>query len=108
MRNNPEHGADLEFKDLFKEYARQEKLRRFFTLKRQKIFKHFNQQPYHTNFTYDCVPKYLEALDELLFQKGAIVRNFDVELNIEQPEEASDRSYGFDPFYEALIKWAVQ
>ena len=41
MRNNPKHGKKLEYEDMFVEYAKIEKLRRFFQFKRQKIFKHF-------------------------------------------------------------------
>ena len=67
MRNNPSHGAELEYKELFETYAKQEKLRRFFTLKRQKIFKHFTLQSYHSNFTYAQACEYLKVLDEFLY-----------------------------------------
>tara|TARA_B110000305_G_C18868846_1_gene372187 strand:- start:14 stop:418 length:405 start_codon:yes stop_codon:yes gene_type:complete len=41
MRNNPKHGTKLEYTEAFVKYARIEKLRRFFTMKKQKIYKHF-------------------------------------------------------------------
>ena len=41
MRNNPKHGAKLEYAELFEQQSRVEKIRRFFNVKRQKIFKHF-------------------------------------------------------------------
>jgi len=50
MRNNPKHGHKLEFSELFEKYAKKEKIRRFFSLKRSKIFKHFMIQPYQGNF----------------------------------------------------------
>ena len=34
MRNNPEHGTKLEYADSFKKYARLEKIRRFFNMKK--------------------------------------------------------------------------
>jgi hypothetical protein len=50
MRNNPKFGAKLEYADLFEQYARVEKIRRFFQAKRQKIFKHFTLQEFNANF----------------------------------------------------------
>ena len=47
MRNNPKHGTKLEYEQLFESWSHYEKLRRFFHLRRQKINKHFSQQPYH-------------------------------------------------------------
>ena len=106
MRNNPNQGAELEFKELFETYALQEKLRRFFNLKRQKIFKHFTLQPYHSNFTYENVSKYVAVLDGFLMQEGTLAKGFPIEDCIEQPEEA-DEQIGFDAFYEALTKWGT-
>ena len=76
-------------------------------LKRQKIFKHFTLQPYHSNFTWEKIPEYIKALDEFLLQEGALVRNLDIEDTIEQPEEA-DEQISFDQFYDQLQKWGVQ
>jgi len=41
MRNNERHGNKLEYTDTFVKYARFEKIRRFFSHKKQKIYKHF-------------------------------------------------------------------
>lgn len=43
MRNNPKHGNKLEYSDIFLKYAKIEKIRRFFSIKRQKVYKHFMQ-----------------------------------------------------------------
>ena len=43
MRNNPKYGNKLEYTEIFEKYAKIEKLRRFFTVQRQKIFKLFMQ-----------------------------------------------------------------
>ena len=59
MRNNPTHGAKLEYADLFEQYARVEKIRRFFVAKRQKIFKHFTLQDYNANFRKCDIEPYL-------------------------------------------------
>ena len=73
-------------------------------MRRQKIFKHFTLQPYHTNFTYDKVGHYLGVLDKFLLLEGKIVQNFNVEENIEKP---ANNIVGFDKFYEALMKWGI-
>jgi len=41
MRNNPKYGSKLEYSDIFRKYAKIEKIRRFFSVKRQKVYKHF-------------------------------------------------------------------
>ena len=46
MRNNPKFGTKLEYSDIFRKYAKIEKIRRFFSVKRQKVYKHFMLQPY--------------------------------------------------------------
>jgi hypothetical protein len=86
---------------LFETYAVQEKIRRFFNLKRQKIFKHFTLQPYHSNFNMENVRKYIAELDDFLLQQGALKREFPIDEYIEQPEEA-DEQIGFDAFYDAF------
>jgi hypothetical protein len=51
MRNNPNtEGNKSEYSEAFKKYARLEKIRRFFYLKKAKIYKHFCIQPYQANF----------------------------------------------------------
>lgn len=50
MRNNPKFGNKLEYSDIFRKYAKIEKIRRFFSVKRQKVYKHFMLQPYQGNF----------------------------------------------------------
>ena len=107
MRNNPKFGSALEYGDLFTQYAAVEKLRRFFFLKRQKVFKHFTLQPYQSNFTFATVPTYVKDLDEFLLQEGKMIAGFKVEDWIEQPEDESSQ-IGFDAFYDALSKWGVQ
>ncbi len=81
-----------------------EKFRRFFTVRRQKIFKHFTLQPYHTSFTYDKVTHYVGTLDKFLMLDGKLAKNFKVEENLERP---SNNVIGFDKFYDALQKWGV-
>ena len=66
MRNNPMHGHKLEYEKLFLDQARIEKIRRFFTTKRQKIFKHFTLQPFHANFCKKNVDDYVNSLDNFL------------------------------------------
>ena len=107
MRNNPKFGNELEYGDLFTQYASVEKLRRFFQLKRQKVFKHFTLQPYQSNFTFDVIEKYVADLDEFLLQKGKMKEGFKAAEWIEQPEDAATQ-IGFDAFYDALSKWGVQ
>ena len=41
MRNNPKYGTALEYEELFQTQSKLEKFRRFFSVRRQKIFKHF-------------------------------------------------------------------
>jgi hypothetical protein len=43
MRNNPKFGNKLEYSDIFRKYAKVEKTRRFFSVKRQKLYKLFMQ-----------------------------------------------------------------
>ena len=105
MRNNPNRGSKLEYADLFEQLARVEKIRRFFIGKRQKIFKHFTLQPYHTNFCQKDVKDYVEALDILLCMDRKLTHNFDVdEYFPEDPEE----QIGFDHFWDTMVKWATE
>ena len=41
MRNNPNHGQELEYGKVFVEQARIEKIRRFFKDAKQKLYKHY-------------------------------------------------------------------
>lgn len=66
MRNNPAHGTKLEYTEVFKKYSRLEKIRRFFNMKKQKIYKHFCIQPYQANFTKAHVKEYVQSLDTFL------------------------------------------
>ena len=99
MRNNPKFGTALEYEELFQTLSKLEKFRRFFSVRRQKIFKHFTLQPYHTSFTFDKVTHYIGALDKFLLLNGKLIQNFKVDENIEKPE---NNVIGFDKFYEAL------
>ena len=104
MRNNPKHGAKLEYEQLFIEWSHSEKLRRFFALRRQKIFKHFSMQPYHQSFNFELLDGYLDSLDKFLMLEGRMKRGFVVE---EWFEECKG-PLSFDKFYEAFMRWGVQ
>ena len=105
MRNNPKHGAKLEYADLFEQFARVEKIRRFFQAKRQKIFKHFTLQDYNANFRKMDIEPYLTALDHLLLMDRKLIENFRVEEH--WPNIAGTDTVGFDAFYDTLSRWAV-
>ncbi len=47
-------------------YARVEKIRRFFKLKRQKIFKMFLEKPYQSNFVPRHIEEFVLAIDDML------------------------------------------
>ena len=107
MRNNPKHGVKLENADLFESLAKVERVRRFFTFKRQKIFKHFTLQPYHSNFCKKDLNDYIRALDLFLMMDKKLVNGFSSKVdNIWGEMEDSDQ-VGFDAFYDELSKWAV-
>ena len=105
MRNNPKHGNKLEYTELFESLAKVEKIRRFFSGKRQRIFKHFTLQPYHSNFCKKDVKEYLTALDVLLMMDRKLVAAFDIEEHFPEP---ADEQIGFDHFYDTLSKWACE
>ena len=105
MRNNPNHGHKLEYEQLFLEQARVEKIRRFFTTKRQKIFKHFTLQPFHSNFCKKNVDDYINSLDNFLQMKRKLVSAFKAE---EQwPDVDPAEQVGFDHFYDRLAHWGT-
>jgi len=98
MRNNAKFGTKLEYEDLFKEWSHVEKLRRFFHLRRQKIFKHFSMQPYHNAFTFELADGYVSVLDKFLMLNGKLYSGFKIEDHYEETKGA----LSFDKFYEAL------
>ena len=76
MRNNPNKGAKVENAELFESLAKVERVRRFFKFKRQKIFKHFTLQPYHSNFCKKDLNEYVKALDFFLMMDKKLVNAF--------------------------------
>jgi hypothetical protein len=106
MRNNPTHGAKLEYAELFEQQSRVEKIRRFFQAKRQKIFKHFTLQEFNANFRKCDVAPYVAALDLLLLMDRKLIDAFDVEEH--WPELQPNDTVGFDAFYDCLARWAIE
>ena len=105
MRNNPKTGIKLEYSDIFDKYARIEKLRRFFSIKRQKMYKHFMLQPYQANFVKRHIKDFIKAIDTALKMEGKLEKNFKTEeqfMNVKEDEVIS-----FEQFYEILGKWAI-
>lgn len=94
MRNNPKHGAKLEYADLFEAQSRVEKIRRFFQAKRQKIFKHFTLQEFNANFRKCDIAPYVSALDLLLLMDRKLIDAFDVEEHWSQVD--ANETVGFD------------
>uniref|UniRef100_A0A7S3MXZ6 Uncharacterized protein n=1 Tax=Strombidium inclinatum TaxID=197538 RepID=A0A7S3MXZ6_9SPIT len=105
MRNNPNHGAKLQYSQTFREYARIEKIRRFFQMKKQKIYKHFCIQPYQANFTKRHIKDYVQALDGFLQMDGKLIANFKYEPHYE--EVGMEENVQFEDLYEVLTKWAA-
>ena len=105
MRNNPNHGVKLENAELFESMAKIERVRRFFTFKRQKIFKHFTLQPYHSNFCKKDLNDYVRALDLFLMMDKKLTNSFKPDLIWTEME--ANEQVGFDAFYDELSKWAV-
>ena len=103
MRNNAKHGTKLEYEQLFCDWSHVEKLRRFFHLRRQKINKHFSQQPYHQSFTFELADGYIKTLDKFLDLGGKLEQNFKLEDHFEECKGP----LSFDRFYEALQKWGM-
>jgi hypothetical protein len=111
MRNNPNKppkGAEvkLAYAEMFEQFSKIEMIRRFFMLKRQRIYKHFTLQPYHTNFLKKNIAEYLPALDLLLMMDHKLVRSFDIEESFSEFE--AEEQVGFDTFYDTLSKWATE
>ncbi len=106
MRNNPKHGTKLEYSEMFVQYAKVEKLRRFFQFKRQRIFKHFTRMEYNTNFIRKFVEDYIHELDEELDMKGKLESNFKAQHHFGNLKPSD--MVGFDNFYDTLAKWGVE
>jgi hypothetical protein len=79
MRNNPKYGAKLEYSDLFARYAKVEMIRRFFSQKRGKLYKHFMLQPYQANFVKRHAKEFIKSIDDFLKMGNKLVDNFKVE-----------------------------
>ena len=105
MRNNPKFGNKLEYTETFRKYAKIEKTRRFFSVKRQKIYKHFMLQPYQGNFVKRHIPEFIKAIDDFLKMSGKLVAHF---VAWEQfPSLGESQVVKFEEFYDVLSKWAV-
>ena len=105
MRNNPKHGAKLEYHDAFVKHARIEKIRRFFSSKKQKIYKHFCIQPYQATFSKKHIKEYIQSLDGFLQMNDKLINNFNTD-NIFKELKSSD-PVQFEELYEVLTKWAT-
>ena len=105
MRNNPKHGTKLEYTEMFIKHARIEKIRRFFTHRKTKIYKHFTLQPYFANFTKRHVKEYLQSLDGFLQMEGKLIANFPWEKYF--VDVAANDSVGFEELYDCMTKWAI-
>ena len=79
MRNNPKHGAKLEYGETFVTYAKIEKVRRYFDSNKQKVYKHFCIQPYQASFNKGHIPEYVKALDGFLSMEDRMINNFKVD-----------------------------
>ena len=73
--------------------------------KRQRIYKHFTLQPYHTNFCKKDIQEYISALDVLLMMDRKLIQAFDVD---EYFPEEPDEVVGWDQFYLQLSNWATE
>lgn len=100
MRNNPNHGNKLEFTELFVKHARIEKIRRFFTQRKTKIYKHFCIQPYQANFTKRHMKEYLTSLDGFLQMEGRLLLLFPWERLFEEYQQ--NDPIGFEEIYEIM------
>ena len=105
MRNNPKHGTKLEYSELFVKHARIEKIRRFFTHRKTKIYKHFTLQPYFASFTKKHIKEYLTSLDGFLQMDGKLIGNFPSEKFF--GDYAVNDPVGFEDLYDAMTKWAI-
>ena len=99
MRNNPKHGHKLEFSDLFSKYTKIEKIRRFFSMKRQKIYKHFMVQPYLGNFVKRHIGEFVKSIDDLMKMNGKLVEHFVPEKIQKFVDLKDDEILSFEVFY---------
>mmetsp|Transcript_38388 Transcript_38388/g.36756 ORF Transcript_38388/g.36756 Transcript_38388/m.36756 type:complete len:160 (+) Transcript_38388:258-737(+) len=107
MRNNPKYGTKLEYSEMFQKYARIEKIRRFFSIKRQKIYKHFMLQPYQGNFVKRHVNEFIQAMDDYLKMEGKLASNLDA-ASLFYQNLGDDEVIGFESFYSNFSKWTLQ
>lgn len=105
MRNNQKHGGKSEYNDIFAKYARIEKIRRFFSIKRQKVYKHFMIQPYHGNFVKKHIPEFIKAVDDFLKIDGKLADNFKAQEHFSKLKD--DETIPFEVFYNTMAKWAL-
>ena len=105
MRNNPRHGNKLEYTELFLKQSRVEKIRRFFHMKKQKIYKHFCIQPYQANFQKKNVQTYVNSLDSYLQMSGKLTKNFKFDTFFSELSDTDNIQ--FEDFYDILCKWAI-
>ena len=104
MRCNPKYGSKLEYSEIFRKYAKIEKTRRFFSVKRQKIYKHFMLQTYQANFVKRHVPEFIQAVDDFLKMNGKLVANFTESQFWDLGEQ---QVLKFEEFYDVLSKWSI-
>ena len=105
MRNNPKHGTQLEYTDMFQKYARIEKIKRFFDSKKSRIQQHFAIQPYYATFSKKDVKTYIEALDGFLQMDGKLITNYNIESF--KPDFKSTDPVVFEDLLKHLKNWAV-
>ena len=105
MRNNPKYGTKLEYSEIFAKYTKVEKIRRFFSQKRQKLYKHFMMQPYNKEFNKENIAKFIQSVDDLLKIEGKLVAHYKVEQQYGQLEK--NETIAFEQFFGNLLNWAV-
>ena len=105
MRNNPKHGTKSEYTKTFDKWSRIEKIRRFFSSKRPKLYKHFCIQPYQNNFCKSNFGEYLDGLDSFLQMEGKLASNFNWKKYFVDYKD--DDAVQWDDFFEILSMWAV-
>ena len=105
MRNNPKHGAKLEYAETFDIYTKVEKVRRFFVSNKQKIYKHYCIQPYQDNFTKSKLKEYIKALDGFMQMNGRLCDNMDIESSFEDVSPTDQLQ--FDDVFDSICRWAT-
>jgi hypothetical protein len=105
MRNNPKHGAKCEYKDLFEKFTRMEKIRRFFVIKRAKIYKNFMLQSYHNKFTKKNSRHFVEQIDVMFKMAGKLKHFFVIDDHFHKLRD--EDVIPFELFYDVLLKWSL-